>query len=40
MSLKLDLTKGTVKQDIAELPEKMLTKVLNLLRIYATDEMK
>lgn len=31
MSLKLDLMKGTVKQDIAELPEKMLDFAFEVL---------
>lgn len=31
MSLKLDFTKGTVKQDIAELPEKMLDFAFEVL---------
>ena len=31
MSLKIDLAKGTVKQDIAELPEKMLDYAFEVL---------
>ncbi len=31
MSLKLDFTRGTVKQDIAELPEKMLDYAFEVL---------